>query len=330
MSFYFLTALREQNPTAAITIITRTIYKDLFEYLPLDLKVIEVGRSTNSYWHRLLEIFSLRSFFPDPPDIYYALPPSLSSAITGWFIGAKKRIGMRGQSYYLRALFLNQLTKQLDPDRTSSHRAYEYLALLNWPRRSLPVITLKKQQLWADLAAGTGTQTIVININSEASSRRMPSEQWLSLLEIFKQSAYRILLIGSAKEEKHVQCLLDLLPKNHNFTIENHAGKTSIARLVEILSQASLMISNDSGPAHLSAILGTPTIVFFGAGDTNSTAPLNPKNAQIHIFSDHNLACAPCLKNNCKFASDNNQHLACLKNISMEDVARKIREFLLR
>jgi ADP-heptose:LPS heptosyltransferase len=80
--------------------------------------------------------------------------------------------------------------------------------------------------------------------------------------------------------------------------IENLAGKTSLCQLAEILASAQLMLTTDSGPAHLANALGTHTIVLFGAGRESNTAPYNKDLRNIIRLGQ--LSCEPCEKNICE------------------------------
>ena len=57
------------------------------------------------------------------------------------------------------------------------------------------------------------------------------------------------------------------------------------------------MLTTDSGPAHLANALGTHTVVLFGAGDENNTAPYNHEYRTIIRLGK--LDCEPCRKNVC-------------------------------
>jgi len=57
------------------------------------------------------------------------------------------------------------------------------------------------------------------------------------------------------------------------------------------------MLTTDSGPAHLANALGTPTIVLFGAGKEENTAPYNKPLRNIVRLGQ--LSCEPCEKNIC-------------------------------
>ncbi|MDQ6888895.1 MAG: hypothetical protein M3Z56_01250, partial [Bacteroidota bacterium] len=59
-----------------------------------------------------------------------------------------------------------------------------------------------------------------------------------------------------------------------------------------------VVLSTDSGVAHLSNALGVPTVVLFGAGDENKTAPFNKEKCTTIRLGQ--LSCEPCENNTCK------------------------------
>jgi heptosyltransferase-2 len=72
-------------------------------------------------------------------------------------------------------------------------------------------------------------------------------------------------------------------------------GRTSLSDLMGVLSQLSLLLANDSGPMHLAAALGTPTLAVFGPTDPRETAPLGPRVRVVRESVD----CSPCLHRDC-------------------------------
>ena len=80
--------------------------------------------------------------------------------------------------------------------------------------------------------------------------------------------------------------------------IENYAGKTSLEGLCELMASSAAVLTTDSGPAHLANALGTPTIVLFGAGNEQNTAPYNKQF--LTVIRAGRLACEPCVRNTCK------------------------------
>ena len=100
------------------------------------------------------------------------------------------------------------------------------------------------------------------------------------------------------------------------------AGKTKLAELPALYAQASLMVSNDSGPAHFSSATGLPTIVLFGPETPKLYQPLGASRA---IYAG--LACSPCVSahNHRKTACTDN---VCMQAISVERVYAEVMEVL--
>ena len=71
----------------------------------------------------------------------------------------------------------------------------------------------------------------------------------------------------------------------------NMVGKTNIFELLAILSQADLLVTADSGPAHFTSITGTGCVVLFGPETPALYAPLGSKAACLFA----GLSCSPCL-----------------------------------
>lgn len=69
------------------------------------------------------------------------------------------------------------------------------------------------------------------------------------------------------------------------------AGRTTLPALAGVLAGARCVVSNDSGPSHLSALLGTPTVVVFSG--TCRPEEWAPRGERVAILS-HDVPCAPC------------------------------------
>ena len=88
------------------------------------------------------------------------------------------------------------------------------------------------------------------------------------------------------------------------------AGKTKLAELPALYSCATLMVSNDSGPAHFAAATGLPTIVLFGPETPKLYQPLGASRA---IYMG--LACSPCV------SAHNHRKTACTDNVCMQAIS---------
>ncbi|HVF96846.1 MAG TPA: glycosyltransferase family 9 protein [Flavisolibacter sp.] len=217
-------------------------------------------------------------------DLYLSLPDSFSAALMGFATGAKKRVGFRNEARSI--LLTHSFAKP-----AGLHRVAEYLRL--------PELFTKMESNEATVSlrhSFVKEDHVVININSEASSRRLTVAKAVEIISATRQEfPHRIVLIGGPKEKEFVASVASLLPNPQR--VEVVAGKTSLPQLVELLASAKVVLSTDSGPAHLANALGTQTIVLFGAGNENNTAPYNKENCQVIRLGK--LSCEPCTKNVC-------------------------------
>src|SRR2546427_12359609 len=67
-------------------------------------------------------------------------------------------------------------------------------------------------------------------------------------------------------------------------------GQTTLKDLIALLRRARLLITNDSGPMHLAAAVGTPVIALFGPNDPARTGPYGAG----HTGLRSRVPCSPC------------------------------------
>jgi len=103
----------------------------------------------------------------------------------------------------------------------------------------------------------------------------------------------------------------------------NLAGRTSFSELIDLYNIADILITNDSGPVHFSAMTEIRSFIFFGPETPKLYGPLG-KNS--HVFYA-GFSCSPCVSafNQRKSACKDNK---CLQAISVEEVYKKIEPFL--
>ncbi len=85
-----------------------------------------------------------------------------------------------------------------------------------------------------------------------------------------------------------------------------------LAALAGVVAHLDVAISNDSGPMHLAAALGVPTVALFGPTDPRRTAPAGDGHALLY----RELWCSPCFRRRCPLL-----HHRCLKTIEVAEVA---------
>ena len=289
MSTAFVKAVKEQYPNAVIDLVAKKGIDFLLDYFPAHGRSYVFSKETNKgisgLWQFGKAIRKEKKY-----DIFFCLPDSFSSAVMGYAIAAKKKVGYKKE---LRSLLLtSSYTK-----KKNIHRVEEYTGLLE--RFIQKEIRVPAVQLISNAVAKKNA--LIININSEASSRRLPVTKAVSLIStIRKKIDEEIILVGSNKEKEFVDQVYAALPDKAG--ISNAAGKTNLPQLIDLLASCAVVLTTDSGPAHVANALGVHTIVLFGAGNEYNTAPYNKTNRTIIRLGQ--LPCEPCISNTCKLYAE--------------------------
>ena len=222
-------------------------------------------------------------------DLFFNLPQSISSCLMAWGVGAKKSIGFKKEG---SLIFLTKTFKK----PKNVHRVDEYLYLLEQLNNKKTID--QKVGLSIKKSSSPLNNKILINFNSEAASRRMPVDKAVTILNALTAEfpTQQFSFIGAPKEVGFIEQVISLAIPNPYF--ENLAGKTSLINLCHLMAESIMILSTDSGPAHLANGIGLPVVVLFGAGNEFNTAPFNKQNRMIIRYGQ--LNCEPCVKNTCK------------------------------
>ena len=150
------------------------------------------------------------------------------------------------------------------------------------------------------------------SINSRA--KRWPAERYAALSDQLVNSGANVALIGSGKEAE-VSALVSRTSK-HPVTVLT--GETTVAQAIAIISVADLLVTNDTGPAHIGSAVRTPTLVIFGPTNPSTTRPFATSAEIVRVPPD----CAPCMLRDCPI-----DH-RCMTAITPEDVFARSQKML--
>lgn len=139
----------------------------------------------------------------------------------------------------------------------------------------------------------SGEPYIVVNPNASdlMLERRWPVEHAVEAISRLVSGGNQIALIGSRGEVDFVHSLCNQLPAEVRSTIANTAGQLTLGELLALISGAACVLTNDTGPMHMSIALERPTVCLFG--------PVNPAHYGhdlpfVDIFYEQ-VFCSPCL-----------------------------------
>jgi heptosyltransferase-2 len=205
--------------------------------------------------------------------------------------------------YYLN--IVAHLESILNHERNTDSDALEASLIVSYSRQQAAA-----GQLLA-FGARDGRLNVAIcpgSINSRA--KRWPAERYAQLADrLIEDHNANVLLIGS-RDEAEVSTEVTQTMKHDAI---NLTGKTSLAEVVAMLSLADILVTNDTGPAHIAAALGRPTLVIFGPTNPLTTRPYSETAEIIR----HPPDCAPCMLRDCPI-----DH-RCMTAITVEEVLEK-------
>ena len=120
-----------------------------------------------------------------------------------------------------------------------------------------------------------------------------------------------VLVFGGPKETELVQTVVDLM----DAPAIPFAGNLQIRQLAACIQQCDLFLTNDTGPMHIAAAVGTPTVSLFGPGNHIRFQPLGAMHQTIR----HDVPCSPC-----KQFTDKCKDNICMKGIVVDEVWQSI------
>ena len=134
-----------------------------------------------------------------------------------------------------------------------------------------------------------GEPFIAIHPGARRDSKRWPSPYFSELIRsLSRGGAPRAVLVGDRSESS----LLEEIAVRTGLRVPLLPGRIPLDLLPLALSRAILFIGNDSGPLHMAALSGTPTLSFFGSSDPRRTGPFGEATRN-HVMREP-LPCSPC------------------------------------
>ncbi len=118
--------------------------------------------------------------------------------------------------------------------------------------------------------------------------RRWPPRRFAAVGDALAADGLRILVAGSADEDAVVDAVVTAM----DAPAEALAGAVSLGGLVALLAGAAVAVTNDSGPLHLAAATGTPTVGVYWVGNVINGAP--PFRARHRPLLSFRTACPRC------------------------------------
>jgi ADP-heptose:LPS heptosyltransferase/GT2 family glycosyltransferase len=151
--------------------------------------------------------------------------------------------------------------------------------------------------------------------------RRWPAEHFARLIDLLIEgNGVNVVLIGGAEDRSVVNAVLDKVQNRDRVALA--VGRVSLGELPAFLARCALFVGNNSGPKHIAAALGVPTVgVHSGNVDAREWAPAGPRAVAVRRW----VECSPCYLAR---PSECSRALACLTELRPFDVYPVCRRLL--
>ena len=337
-----LLRLRERFPAARIALLTPEKLADLWLHHPA-VDAVFSFRPDEQPWHLARQLrrehFDLGLIFPNSPR----------SAIELWWARLPVRIGYRRpwRTWFLT----HAISRRPDEVKMRKRPAAEVSRLTRAPAAAPatsrvfagPPTAAHQLQLYLHLVGAVGASTepvaptlrlsdterasapetvqrlagplpaadrpwLALNAGAEyGPAKRWPRERFVAAAgELGRRTGARWLVLGGARDVELAREICAAVPDAVAL-----AGRTTLRELMQVLSACRVLLTNDSGPAHVAAALGVPVVALFGSTAPELTAPGLPGDPRHRILRS-TVPCAPCFRRDCPI------DLRCLQGITVE------------
>jgi heptosyltransferase-2 len=258
-----------------------------------------------------------RALRATPPDVAVLLTNSFASALEARLAGARARVGYAGDGR------TPLLTHPVPPPSGRVHQVAAYLGLLEvlgvadppTPPR-LHVAPARHDEAGA-LARSVGVTatagTVAIQLGAALGpSKLWPEDRLAALAAALERDGRTVVFLGGPTAGP----LLAAVARARGAPVRSLVGRDHPALLPALLARFAVLVSPDSGPAHVAAAVGVPVVTLFGPTDPRLTAPLGPGHATLW----RRPTCGPCFLARCPI-----DH-RCLHGLEVEEVLAAVRE----
>ena len=320
-----LLRLREKFPEAHITLLTHAKLADLWQHHPAINETIDFAAEEGVF--TIAKKLRAGTF-----DLALVLPNSPRSALEVFLAGIPQRIGYARpwRNFFLTQAVasragavkmhkrseveIQQLVSQKPEARSqkpevpkSAHQIFEYLnlaAALGASAEPLaPQLFVTSEEVEeAKEKFGLDKITVpIFGLNPGAeygAAKRWPVEKFIAAAkEIQNRTNCIWILFGGKTDAAITNQIASQLPTSSSKLL-NLAGKTNLRELMALLKLCRVVLTNDTGPMHVAAALGTPVVVPFGSTSPELTGPGLPGDVRNHLIKS-DAPCSPCFLREC-------------------------------
>lgn len=316
LSTAVLPNIRKAYPSAAVHFLTEKASAPVLEHHPdVDRVLVLPGRGRGIAGAAAF----YRGFLRERYDLVFDLFGNPRSAFLTLLSGAPARVGFsfRGRSiaYNIRVEPRGDRVHEVEFN-LDALRAVDIPVLVSQPRMPVTDRGLAAMDAWLGASGIRGDFCVGMHVWGSWPAKRWDIGRFAELADLLvRKHKAAVIWTWGPGEEAHARaaqaaaaCPTHLAPP------------TSLHELAALFSRCSLVIANDSGPMHVAAALGVPTVGIFGPTNRFLQGPFGNGHAAV---CKEGLDCLGCNKLTCS-------HLSCMKTLTAAEVFAGVEKVLSR
>lgn len=347
-----LRRLREAHPRAHIALLTAAKLADLWNHHPDIDQVLTFGPGESVFAvarHLRTLDFDTALILPNSPrsalEAFLALIPRRIGHARPWRNWLlTERVAPRAAETPMRKRTVAEIQRLItaEPARThaaqltsEAHHIHQYLNLVAAlgavgdpvaPHLAVTEAEIETVCRRFEFPRSASPRPLLLGINAGAEygpAKRWPRERFIeTAIQLQAKTGCRCWIFGGLAEVEFAQSLTDAIVKvGPPDSVRCLAGKTSLRELCAALKACDVVLTNDSGPMHVAAAVGTPVIVPFGSTSPVLTAPGLPGDPR-HQLLQSDAPCSPCYRRECPI------DFRCMTSLSVERVVAAVMKLL--
>ena len=169
------------------------------------------------------------------------------------------------------------------------------------------------------LPTGSRAPLVVVHPGTSAPARAYPEPLWASAVDRLLEDGWRVALTGDPGERLLTRRIVDAAGRADAARLFDLAGWLDLPQLAAVLDRAEVTVVANTGPAHLSAAVGTPVVSLFAP--VVSALRWAPFGVPVQLLGDQDAPCRDTRWTTCRIA----RH-PCLSSVSADQIASAARQ----
>ncbi|HHY85228.1 MAG TPA: lipopolysaccharide heptosyltransferase II [Verrucomicrobia bacterium] len=313
--------LRERFPNAHLVMLCPAKLEGLWRHHPAIDEVLPVERDSSVF-------ATAKRIRAGRFDAAVILPNSPRSALESWLARVPVRVGYaRSRAWLLthpvparagavrmrkrtpreiqRLIQSGARTREPEPP-PAAHQIHEYLWLVGSLGADTRPVAPQIQVLDAEVEAvrkrfgleDAKRPVFALNPGAEyGPAKRWPLSSFAEAAREIQRTTGCVWLILGGSADRPAASELETAVGRDSL-VRNIAGETSLRELCAVLKLVRVLLTNDTGPMHVAAAVGTPVVVPFGSTSPELTGPGLPGDSR-HALLKSTVPCAPCFLREC-------------------------------